>query len=102
VATEQITRRLRWGLIAVLAAAGVLMLTTSSGVLSDDSAGADVTGVFGKQMEVYGAYLWAWLLLAGSLLAVLGRPTEAAAGGARSESAREAADGAPRGFRAAG
>jgi len=91
LATATITARRRWWLAGVLAAAALLMLSTSSGIFADYSSNADVTGVFGKQMEVYGAYLWAWLLLAGALLAVLGRPAGVAAGEERRRS--EAAGG---------
>ena len=78
LATQAVGRRLRWGLIAVLAAAGLLMLSTSTGVFDDAARSADVTGLFGKQMEVYGAYFWVFLLLGASLMVLLRRPGAAA------------------------
>jgi hypothetical protein len=55
------------------------MLSTSSGVFGDDAAMTDVSGVFGKQAEVYGAYVWAYLILATALMVVVRRPDAAAA-----------------------
>lgn len=79
LATQAVGRRLRWGLIAVLAAAGLLMLSTSTGVFDDAARSADVTGLFGKQMEVYGAYFWVFILLGASLMVLVRRPGAAAA-----------------------
>ena len=57
------------------------MLSTSSGLFTDDSAkGGDVADLFGKQAQVYGAYVWAYLVLAAALAIVLRRPTKAAPG----------------------
>jgi alpha-1,2-mannosyltransferase len=79
LATQPASRRLRWGLIGCLTAASLLMLSTSSGLFTDDSAkGGDVAGLFGKQAQVYGAYVWAYLVLATALAIVLRRPTDAA------------------------
>jgi alpha-1,2-mannosyltransferase len=109
LATERPARWLRWGVIGALGAAALLMLSTSSGVFADDSTKTDVTGVFGKQMEVYGAYLWAWLLLAAALMAVLGRAPDRTvsadrrqAGCARPWPVRTAAAAGSAGVRAAG
>ena len=75
LATGPAVRRPRWGLIASLAVAALLMLSTSTGVFWDDSAkGGDVADVFGKQMEVYGAYLGAFLILGTALMVLVRRP----------------------------
>ena len=78
LATQWAGRRLRRGLIAVLAAAGLLMLSTSTGVFDDAAKAADVTGLFGKQMEVYGAYFWVFVILGTSLMVLVRRPDPAA------------------------
>ncbi len=78
LATRPAGRWPRWGLIATLAAAALLMLSTSTGLFGDDTLRAgDVSDLFGKQMEVYGAYLWAWLLLGGALMVLVRRPADA-------------------------
>jgi alpha-1,2-mannosyltransferase len=74
LATQPASRGTRWGLIGCLTAASLLMLSTSCGVFADDSAlGGDVAGLFGKQAQVYGAYVWAYLLLAAALAVLLNR-----------------------------
>ena len=79
LATRPAVRRLRWALIASLAVAGLLMLSTSTGVFGDDAAKAgDVTDLFGKQMEVYGAYFWVFVLLGISLMVLVRRPDPSA------------------------
>ena len=78
LATQPAGRWPRWGLIGTLAAAALLMLSTSTGVFGDDTVRAgDVSDLFGKQMEVYGAYLWAFLLLGGALMVLVRRPADA-------------------------
>ena len=53
------------------------MLSTSSGVFADDSAlGGDVAGLFGKQAQVYGTYVWAYVLLAAALAVLVNRPSK--------------------------
>jgi hypothetical protein len=80
LATQPVSRAARWGLIGCLTAASLLMLSTSSGLFADDSAkGGDVAGLFGKQAQVYGAYVWAYLVLAAALVMIL-RPMKAASG----------------------
>jgi hypothetical protein len=74
LATQRAGWWVRGGLVAALTAAALLMLSTSSGLLGDDAAKAnDVSNLFGKQMEVYGAYLWAWVILGAALLALVRR-----------------------------
>jgi hypothetical protein len=62
-------RGLRGFLIAVLAAASLLMLATSNG--GED--GGDLPDRFGKQAQVYGAFVLADLLLLGALVFLLVR-----------------------------
>ncbi len=76
LATRTMGRWTRWGLVGCLAAATLLMASTSSGFFADDSARAgDVADQFAKQAQVYGAYVWAFLILAAALVVVLRRPT---------------------------
>jgi hypothetical protein len=63
--------RTRWYVIGSLAAAFVLIMLTSTGL----SAGQDR---FGELAQVYGAYVWAYVVLLSGLLVVLGRGPEAA------------------------
>ncbi len=75
LATRAMSRWTRWGLVGCLAAVTLLMASTSSGLFADDSARAgDVADQFAKQAQVYGAYVWAFLLLAAALVVVLRRP----------------------------
>jgi alpha-1,2-mannosyltransferase len=77
LATQPASRAARWGLIGCLTAASLLMLSTSSGVFADDSAlGGDVAGLFGKQAQVYGAYVWAYILLAAALAVLVNRSSK--------------------------
>jgi hypothetical protein len=59
---------LRCYLALTLAAVAVLMLSTSTGVLDRDTDTADR---FGKMAQVYGAYVWAFLLLLASMFVIL-------------------------------
>jgi alpha-1,2-mannosyltransferase len=80
LATQPVRPAARWGLIGCLTAASLFMLSTSSGLFTDDSAkGGDVAGLFGKQAQVYGAYVWAYLVLATALAMIL-RPMKTASG----------------------
>jgi alpha-1,2-mannosyltransferase len=75
LATQPMGRWLRWGLIGSLAVVALLMASTSSGIFADDSAKAgDVADLFAKQAQVYGAYVWAYFVLAADLVVVLRRP----------------------------
>ncbi len=74
LATHSMSKSARWGWSCFLAAVSLLMLSTSSGVFADDSLrGGDVAGLFGKQAQVYGAFVWAYLLLATGLVVLLSR-----------------------------
>ena len=76
LATRPAGRWARWGLVGCLAAATLLMAATSSGLFTDDSARAgDVMDLFAKQAQVYGAYVWAYLVLAAALVVLLRPPT---------------------------
>ena len=83
LATRPLGRRAWWGVVGALAAATLLMAATSSGLFSDDAARAgDVADQFAKQAQVYGAYVWAYLVLAAALAALLRRPAADGRGGA--------------------
>jgi hypothetical protein len=59
------------------------MLSTSSGVFDDASRFGDVSDLFGKQMQVYGAYTIACLVLTAGLTGILLRqPTTTTAASA--------------------
>ena len=74
LATQAASRLPRWGLIGCLTVVTLLMLSTSSGLFTDDSTlGGNVAGLFGKQAQVYGAYVWAYLVLAATLVVILRR-----------------------------
>jgi hypothetical protein len=80
LATERLGRGTRWGFVGILAAAALLMLSASTGLLSDDAARAgDVSDLFGKRMQVYGAFVWAYVTLAMGLLMLLRPPAAGAA-----------------------
>jgi hypothetical protein len=59
--------RLRGVLIGAVSAATLLMLTTSTGPQGDDLVDLSL----GKLAQVYGAYVWAYILLIGALVVVL-------------------------------
>jgi len=65
LATCRLAPRLRQIVIGALAAATLLMLTTSTGPQGDDLS------VMGKLAQVYGAYVWAYILLVAALAVVL-------------------------------
>jgi hypothetical protein len=73
---------LRRYLIGTLAAVALLMLATSTLVSERDGASAFVQAweVLSKSAQVYGVYVWAYLLLLAALAVVLGRKGESAAG----------------------
>jgi hypothetical protein len=71
VTTAEVSRRLRWCLAGGLIAAGVLMLSTSSGHLD---AQVEAQGRLGKLAQVYGAYVWMFLILLVCLVAMLCGP----------------------------
>jgi hypothetical protein len=64
------SRALRWYLGLSLAAAALLMLSTSSGHLD---AQIEPQARWGKAAEVYGAYVWVFLILLASTLVILSR-----------------------------
>ena len=59
--------RLRWYLLGTLALVFLLMTTTSTGLVNDLERAA-------KLAQTYGAYVWAYLLLAAALVVVLKLP----------------------------
>jgi alpha-1,2-mannosyltransferase len=60
----------RWQLGIVLALVGLLMLSTSTGIFDQN---IDVPDRIGKIAQVYGAYVWAFLLLLASMFVILRR-----------------------------
>jgi hypothetical protein len=60
LATSMYSRGVRWFLGVSLALAALLMLSTSTGVFDGHVEAADRLG---KLAQVYGAYVWAFLLL---------------------------------------
>ena len=78
LAAQPMSRWLRASVIGGLAAVALLMISTSSGVFADDSAkAADVSDLFGKQAQVYGAYVWAYVALGTMLMVLIGRNSKA-------------------------
>jgi hypothetical protein len=69
LATSRMTPRLRAYLVATLALVALLMATTSTGLLVWSAA---------KAAQVYGAYVWCYLLLALALGMLLVRPGDKA------------------------
>jgi alpha-1,2-mannosyltransferase len=65
LAIGRLTPRLRQAVIGAVAAATLLMLTTSTGPQGDDPH------AWGKLAQVYGAYVWAYILLVAALVVVL-------------------------------
>jgi alpha-1,2-mannosyltransferase len=59
--------RLRWYLVGTLVLVFVLMTTTSTGLVNDLERAA-------KLAQTYGAYIWAYLLLAAALVVLLKQP----------------------------
>jgi hypothetical protein len=85
--------KLRGYLIGSLAAATLLMFATSTGWTSERSGPAavrleDFHGLdrLGKLAQVYGAYVWAYLILLAALVVLLRQPARAGCTQARSAS----------------
>jgi hypothetical protein len=70
---------LRAYLVASLAAATLLIATTSTGLADDRAAERGLWTVLGKQAQVYGAFTLAHLVLLAALAVLLRRPAGAAA-----------------------
>lgn len=68
VTTPTFSRGLRWYFAATLGLTAVLMLATSTGVFDRH---LDPEERFGKLAQVYGAYVWVFLLLLASMFVVL-------------------------------
>jgi hypothetical protein len=66
------SRGMRWYLIGTLAAVFVLITLTSTGLSESQDR-------FGELAQVYGAYIWAFLLLLTAMLVLLGKQSEPAA-----------------------
>jgi alpha-1,2-mannosyltransferase len=62
-----LSRPLRWYVAGSVVLAALLMLATSTGIHDDLDR-------LGKLAQVYGAYVWAYLLLAAALFVLLGAP----------------------------
>jgi alpha-1,2-mannosyltransferase len=62
------SRRLRWYCGFTIVAAALLMLSTSTGVFDH---GTEAGSRLGKISQVYGAYVWAFLLLLASMFVIL-------------------------------
>ena len=60
--------RIRWYLGATLGIAALLMLSTTTGIFDQNIGAHDRVG---KLAQVYGAYVWAFLLLLGSTFVIL-------------------------------
>jgi alpha-1,2-mannosyltransferase len=71
LATAEVGGRMKTYLIGTLIAVQVALATTSTGLLPDDA--------WAILAQVYGAYTWAFILLAAALVAVLRRGAETAA-----------------------
>jgi alpha-1,2-mannosyltransferase len=67
VSALPLSRAMRWYVVASVALAALLMLATSTGLHDDLDR-------VGKLAQVYGAYVWAYMLLAAALFALLGVP----------------------------
>jgi hypothetical protein len=73
VSTPLVSRRMRWYLAGTLAVVAVLMYSTSTGVYD---AQLDSHDRIGKLAQVYGAYVWAFLLLLAAVLGLAGRASD--------------------------
>jgi hypothetical protein len=62
LATCQVEKKRRWFLIGALAAVVLLMILTGTGIGLDR---------FGKLAQVYGAYVWAFMLLIAAMVVML-------------------------------
>jgi alpha-1,2-mannosyltransferase len=70
ISAQLLSKGMRWQLGAALAFVGVLMLSTSTGIFDQN---IDVPDRVGKIAQVYGAYVWAFLLLLASMFVILWR-----------------------------
>lgn len=70
IAAPIFSRALRWLLAALLILAALSMLSTSTGILDQNM---DVQDRLGKIAQVYGAYVWAFLLLLAGMFLMLRR-----------------------------
>jgi hypothetical protein len=68
ISARMLSKGLRWQLGAALALVGMLMLSTSTGIFDQNIGVPDRVG---KIAQVYGAYVWAFLLLLASLFVIL-------------------------------
>ena len=68
LSTSLFARGMRWYLAITVGLAALLMLSTSTGVLDRH---LDAPDRLGKLSQVYGAYVWAFLLLLASMFVVL-------------------------------
>lgn len=68
VSARLFSLRVRWGLGAVLGVATLLMLATSTGIFDQHLSADDRLG---KLAQVYGAYVWAFLVLLAGMIGVL-------------------------------
>jgi hypothetical protein len=70
VAAPTVARGVRWYFGVTLALVALLMLSTSTGIMDRDVEASDR---FGKVAQVYGAYVWAFLLLLAGVFVLLAR-----------------------------
>jgi len=70
VAAPTVSRGVRWYFGVTLALVALLMLSTSTGIMDRDVEASDR---FGKVAQVYGAYVWAFLLLLAGVFVLLVR-----------------------------
>jgi alpha-1,2-mannosyltransferase len=68
ISARMLPKPLRWQLGAMLALVALLMLSTSTGILDQN---IDVQDRLGKIAQVYGAYIWAFLVLLASMYIIL-------------------------------
>lgn len=68
----RLPRGMKWYLGCTLAAVVVLMLLTTSGLIVIFGV-PDRQDVFGKYAQIYGAYLWSFILLAGAAFLLAGQ-----------------------------
>jgi alpha-1,2-mannosyltransferase len=74
ISTRSFSLRVRWYLGGTLALVALLMLATSTGIYDQH---VDATDRLGKLAQVYGAYVWAFLLLLASMFVVLRKSPDA-------------------------
>lgn len=72
LSSSTFSRCMRWHLGVILAVASVLMFATSTGHWDAD---VEAHARFGKLAQVYGAYVWVFLLLLSSMFAMLQKNT---------------------------